>query len=955
MKIPEHNSPLKRIVLILLFGVAIGIADSSDAIAQTGKIAGKVTDAATGESIPGVNIVIERTTQGASTDADGRFVIIGVRPGTYTILVSFIGYARQRVTEVRVNLDLTTTMDFELTEEIIQGEEVIVVAKAVRVRKDVTSSDVRVDAETIARLPVTDLGQVLEIQAGVTVRNGIHIRGGRSSEVVYLIDGVPATDSFDGSTTVRLETAGVQELQVISGTYNAEFGNAMSGVINIVTKEGRSDRWGASAKLWTGGYMVGGSGGEDYLLGTNVAEFEEAGIQYRDVDAYSYLDHGVTDYQNVQGTIEGPLWGDRLTIFALGRYFANDGWLYGADIFNIDGSAGDSTLVPMNTYERLTWQGNIRFRASNKIILNLTGQGSNEESRPYSLFRRWSPDGRTNDFSDGLNLKLKMTHLISNTTFYTLNVATFEQKNSSRLYSSVSDGRYNDFDIAPPDTVEFTEGEFIDVLTGFGRYARGGTNLGRFKRKTRSYLVQGDLSSQVSRSHLLKTGFQFKVDNLELEQFNLIPGLDANGTQFDPFVPDIPIESSSAFVSFDNFNPITLSAYMQDKMEFETFIVNAGIRFDYFDARAQTPSDPSDPNIYNPQKKTNRYIDLNGDGVITSDEEIPENELTMEDREAYWWTSTTAKSQVSPRLGVAYPISEEGVIHFSFGIFFQIPTNNLLSQNFGFKLPTNPGSFGPFGNPDLDAQRTNMYEIGFKQGLSDFVVSATAYYRDVRSWVSTSAPILAALPGTNYVVFTNRDYANTRGIELGLERQFVDNWGFSMNYTFQVVEGSNSNPDEEFFASLSNAEPRLALLPLGWDQRHKFAGALFTGANTWGGAIRWRYEHGFPYTPTFASAAIVGSQVQPEFPTNSRRFTSSFEVDMNVYKEFTSRSVKFRLFAEIFNVFDSRVVTNVFSDTGEPDVTLDQKRTGSFDDGYWVRPDNYREPRRLQMGVEFVL
>ncbi|MDX1547898.1 MAG: carboxypeptidase-like regulatory domain-containing protein, partial [Rhodothermales bacterium] len=192
--------------LLLLSGLLLGVFAAPAAWAQTtGKIAGTVTDAATGEPLPGVNVLIEGTSQGTATGLDGEYVIIGVRPGTYTVVASFIGFATERREGVAVNVDLTTTVDFALREEVFEGEEVVVTAEAIAVRKDLTSSEARVTAETIDKLPVQEIGQVLNVQAGVTDRGGFHIRGGRSSEVVVMVDGVPVTDTFDGSTALQLE------------------------------------------------------------------------------------------------------------------------------------------------------------------------------------------------------------------------------------------------------------------------------------------------------------------------------------------------------------------------------------------------------------------------------------------------------------------------------------------------------------------------------------------------------------------------------------------------------------------------------------------------------------------------------------------------------------------------------------------------------------------------------
>lgn len=935
--------------LLLVAALSVG-----SAAAQSGKIAGRVVDAATGEPLPGVNVVIDGTLQGTATNLDGEFIIIGVRPGAYDVLASFIGFSVERKQGVRVNLDLTTTVDFSLQEEIIQGEEIVVTAEAETVRRDVTSSEARVTSETLDRLPVTELGQVLEVQAGITNRGGLHVRGGRSSEVVFMVDGVPVTDSYDGSTSVQLENDGIEELQVISGTFNAEYGNAMSGIVNVVTKEGSSEGFGGSVKLYTGSYLVSGDGGSDMIRGTNVAEYTRAGIQYRDVDPYSYLSLDPTHFYNAQIALEGPILGDRLTFFALGRLFSNDGWHYGARIFEPDGSAGDSSLVAMNNYERYSWQANLRLRLNRKMILNFITLGQSAEGRSASSYRRWAPDGRSYNFNDGFDAKIKFTHLLSARTFYTLNVATFRSKNQSYRYEDPFDDRYVDFDLVPPDSVEYTPGVFLPVLPGAWRFGRGGTDLGRFERETISYLVKGDISGQMGSNHLVKAGFQFKLDDMSLDGYTLQPAVDAaTGQTIEPFQSAIPVVSSSRHTYFEDFSPLSLSAYIQDKIEFENFIVNVGLRYDWFDSRAQLPADQEDPNIYNPFKPTNRFNDLDGDGVISVDEETADNAKTVAQREEYWWTDATAKAQISPRLGVAYPITQEGVIHFSYGIFFQIPTVNQMSEGFGYKIANQSGNYGPFGNPDLDAQKTTMYEIGFKQGIGDFVVDVTGYYRDVRSWVSTSIPIETYLPGINYVVFTNRDYANTRGVTVSLKRSYINNFGFDLSYTYQVVDGSNSNPADEFFSLQSNNQPTLALLPLNWDQRHKLAGAVYMGGSSWGGSFRFRFEDGFPYTPSFPQAAIVGNDVQPEFPRNSRRIPSSFEVDLSAYYELDLGTLRPRVFLEVYNVLDARSVVGVFSDTGEPDVTLDQLRTGQFDAGWFVQPGNYSEPRRIQLGVDF--
>ena len=918
----------------------------------TGKINGRIVDAESGEPLPGVNVLIEGIVQGTSSDVDGYYVIVGVRPGTYTLRASYVGYATERQEGIRISVDLTTTVDFTLREAVFEGEEVIVTAEAIRVRKDLTSSEARVTAETIDRLPVQELGQILSVQAGVTERGGFHIRGGRSSEVVVMVDGVPVTDTYDGSTALQLENDGIEELQVISGTFNAEYGNAMSGVINVVTKEGRNDRFGGAVEAYAGSYVIGGQGGSALLLGTNVDDYTSAeGFPYDQADIYSYLPVSPSHYANLNALAEGPLVKDRITFFGNVRYFENSGWLYGARIYNTDGTFGDSTLVPMNTWAKLSWQGNLRMQLSSNKFLNFIGLGSTSEgsASSYQNFR-WNPDGTATAYDDGIDLKLKFTHLVSARTFYAINVATFTKDVRRYRFASVSDPLYNDFALNPPDSVEVEPGVWRQVELSGSRFARGGMDMNRFQRQTRSYFLKGDVTSQLARYHLVKAGFEARLDQLSFEEYNIVPAINENGQVVEPFAPSVPPFQSFQFRSFDGVEPFTFSAYLQDKIEYDHFIVNAGVRLDYFDARAHVPADPADPNIYNPFKKVNLFRDTNGDGIITEEEEMDDNRLTVQDREAYWWTTTTPKLQVSPRLGVAYPITEEGVIHFSWGHFLQIPTLNRLFDNFGYKIPRQSGQHGPFGNPDLDAQRTVMYEIGIKQAIRSVVVDLTAYNRDVRSWVSTSRLIETELPGVTYVVYANRDYANTRGATLSLRRDYADGYGFDMSYTFQVVDGSNSNPDEEFFAAANQQEPRLALLPLAWDQRHKVAGALFVGGKNWGGSALMVWGTGFPYTPSFEEAALVGSDVQPEFPTHARRQPSTLQVDVDLFREFNLGRVRPRVFVHIFNVLDARNALAVYGDTGRPDVTFSAPLV-SADTGYFSRPNFFSEPRRVHAGI----
>ena len=184
-------------------------------------------------------------------DMEGYFTIYNVPPGIYSIRAQMIGYSEMIYTDVVVNIDLTTTLDFGLNVEVLKGEAVTVIAEKPMINKGLTASTAIVNSAVIDKLPVTELSDVLNLQAGFI--SG-HLRGGRKGEVAYWIDGVPVTDGYDGGTIVDVNKDMVAEMQLVSGAFNAEYGHAMSGIVNIVTKEG-SDKFGGNMNMYAGDFV----------------------------------------------------------------------------------------------------------------------------------------------------------------------------------------------------------------------------------------------------------------------------------------------------------------------------------------------------------------------------------------------------------------------------------------------------------------------------------------------------------------------------------------------------------------------------------------------------------------------------------------------------------------------------------------------------------------------------
>ena len=247
--------------VVIKFLITFFILSSSIIAGNTGKIFGKVTDEETNEPLAGVNVVIKNTGQGASTDIEGEFYLIGVPPGKYDIMISYIGYASLTIKDVLVRADLTSDLNIKIKVEAIEGAEVEVIADRLMVQKDITFTRKLVTEEDFANIPgFESSGDVFRMQAGaitdvqpirldmgdgqqLQVRDeslkNVHVRGGRGGEILYMVDGMPVTHPlYGGRSVLDLNVSDVSQVEILTGAFSAEYGQAQSGVVNITTKTG---------------------------------------------------------------------------------------------------------------------------------------------------------------------------------------------------------------------------------------------------------------------------------------------------------------------------------------------------------------------------------------------------------------------------------------------------------------------------------------------------------------------------------------------------------------------------------------------------------------------------------------------------------------------------------------------------------------------------------------------
>lgn len=959
-----------KLSLVLAFVLLVSVT----AQAQTGRIQGQIIEAGSGETLIGATVLIQGTSQGASADIDGFYRILNVRPGTYTLEFRYVGYSTRIVENVLVRTDLNTEINIELALEAFQGQEVIVQAEREVIIKDLTSSESRVSRDQIEKLPVQEVRDIISLQAGVTVGPGgsIHIRGGRASEVAYIVDGVRVTDDYDRSAGLRVENSAIEELQVVSGTFNAEFGQAMSGIVNIVSRSGTND-WRSNINIWGGDYGTA----NQRLFGGTPAGLKDANIR---------------QMYNVEGNISGPLIKDKLTLFVTARRFQNNGYLNGYNAFSPRGpilpnlnedqvtydwergynevpadnpvnnygdvidanlpwyvidetvSIGgvnyiryrdlgfrDSSLVSMTPYNSWSGQANLQYNMTKSIRLNLIGNYGRETSQGYDHGRRLVPEGRGTSQRDNYYLNFKTTFTPSATTFITTNLATRYNASKFSLYDSPYDPRYLNYDRV---------GSFGDAQGGVtGRFGRFGTDNGFFDRSTQSFIAKVEISSQVNKQNFVKAGLELQTDIMSFSNFGLQPlNVGPNIVLPDNLDPalaarlelGVPIANTPGHEKWTR-KPLLLAAYIQDKIEYEDLIINAGLRFDYFRSNGRVPVDSEDPDLFEPYA----------------------------DRPDSFWKSADAKFALSPRVGVAYPISSKGVIHFSYGFFFQIPDYNRLYNGEQLLLQQTSGVQGVFGNPNLNPERSIKYEIGLKQEIYEGVgLDVTAFYEDKRDYVSSGPFNNTANPTVRYGTWVNRDYANIRGLTMALNQRVSNKINIGFDYTFSIAEDSNSDPASEFFANVSRGDTTGSavtkfLTPSNWDRSHVFNSSLFYSGNEWGFNILQRFSSGLPYTPSSPIPALTGVSASRDVITNNARMPFIFSLDLNLYKNINIAGTTLRTFLNIYNLLDSRNVNFVYTDSGVPNGPLPSQRPAVVEELFYENPTAYSEPRRVQLGFSF--
>jgi len=846
---------------------------------QTGKVTGRIVDSGTKEPVIGANVIVEGTYLGAVADENGDYIIANIPPGNYKLVFSCVGYIKTTVEKVAVRIDQTSHVDMSLTPKTVQvSKEIFITATRPLVQKDITSTNSIISAEDLKKMPAEDMSTVVNLQAGVV--DG-HFRGGRSGEVAYLVDGIPVTDIFNGSMGLRVENSSIREMEVISGTFNAEYGQAMSGVVNTVTQDG-GDHYQVEAQAYVGNMVT--SHNDLFMNLEKIAR-----VQSRDV----------------QLTLSGPTGLGGLTFFATGRYYKDDGYLFGKRVYNVNDNAyaptGNGEYVAMDPERRYTLNGKLTY-SINKIKLSYSIFWNDRFYKDYDHSYAWSPDGIKSNYQNNTLQYFQLSHIPNSTFMQSLKISCGYYDYKGYLYEDPYDSRY----VSP----------YVGAAQTSYTFRHGGNDGSRYDRNTRTILGQYSMSDQIDKHNKIGLGAEVKFHKIYDHNMNLVLlndstlGYPANGV----------IGESGSNIKYTRF-PIEGAAYFQDKIEYDIMIINAGLRFDYFNPKASQLVDLRNP---------------------TKNPDFPGcNEFK----------AASVKTQFSPRFGVSFPITENGILRFSYGHFFQIPNFENLYTNPNFSVLPGQSLSSVLGNPDLGVQKTVMYEIGLQQVLFDILsVNLSFYSRDIRNLLGME--IINTYEGFKYARFINRDYANVRGFIITVEKRMADYFSAKVDYTYQIAEGNASDPYAQYNNNQTNppVEESKTVLPLDWDQRHTLNASLNVGQEDWNVGLLFEYGSGLPYTEDIK----VSQGVRFE---NGGRKPATYSLDLRAEKSFDYEKMHFKIFMLVYNLFDIKNELDVYSSTGRANADLNTKYYKDSDivgtntiAQYLLNPSMYSRPRDIRIG-----
>ncbi|GMR24823.1 MAG: hypothetical protein BMS9Abin39_0091 [Ignavibacteria bacterium] len=931
-------------VLLIVFSVFTNVFAQSSA----GKLAGKIVDSETREPLIGANIILLGTDLGAAADINGEYFILNIAPGQYDVKVSYVGYGEKIVTDIRIVGGIT----FELNVDLSSGFELqeIVVSDKKLFEENATNTVRIFDTDQINQLPVRGVEQLASLQAGVVIAEGsggaggnatINVRGGRGSEVLFIVDGVVQNDALFRQNFSQVSNGAIEQLAFQVGGFEAKFGQSQSGVINITTK----------------------SGSQNYSA-------------FIDVQSSTFTDD--FGYNIYTANFGGPIIpGQKDHTFFLS---AERGWFLdgnpsavGIDFPSIDKS---SSVLPGNSESLWRYSAKTYSNLGNQVTLRLGANVNTREFRNFVyLYSKANPEHNPRTERDNLSFSARLAQNFGSNTFYnlTLGYRIFKEERGDGVFFNDLEA-YGDTLTNPLMPIQGDDATLrqddVGIFTDPGR-------LNNFYRKINNQTFSGDfsLTSQLDK-HLIELGaggnynimryYDMAPMRLAIRNRDFI---DANGDTVSAFSRqrryedrrptrygyDVFGDENTSSDPLPAATPILAYAYIQDRFELEDLVLNFGVRFDYFDTKARVFVNPlvpfaggTDPNNFD------------------------DGDFKQKGSETY----------VSPRIGLGFPVTSSTVFHAQYGKFISQPR---LIDAFLFESDTwliqNTDNF-QFNDGVINNEQTTQYEVGFRQMFGDnaAALNITAFYKNTKGLTNVQQRFFFREEGgQRFIIFgaTNSDFGTVKGLALSLDIPRLQYFSLSVNYTFSLAEGTGSASNSSFTAAFrnTNGEVPNVIAPLDFDQRH--TGVINMNFFIPGGELGifeltmlnllFSFNSGRPYTPLETQNLLENATNFGDTKgyVNSRFAPGSFRIDLKLEKSFKIGNTFITPYVWVENLLDSKNIVNVWRSTGDATTTdylqtdvgkqLVEQNGPDWESDYKsleLDPNNFGIPRLIKLGVQ---
>jgi hypothetical protein len=848
----ERRAPTRRLVpltaLLLIVSIASPVPARAAPAGATGTVRGQVVDGRHPATEAQVTLV--GAGRGGVVDEQGWFTLSGVPVGPYPLRVLLLGRA-PRTIPVTVRPGVNDLGRIQVGEEVVtkETEEVVVYGTKKVIDPTNSSSRTTIGRDKLSDLPLDGLEDAVSLTTGVVNVNGaLHVRGGRDGEIKHKVDGITVANPLFGQAPA-IATLSVASADVFTGGLNAEHGDVLSGVVSILTREG-GDRFGGEVQWHTDRY------------GENTKTFNN-------YDRFTFGLGGPTPVRNLTWflTYEG-VWSDTdldagltrstrtiLDFLRFGNRQSNAINTNAKLAWRPGGEKGGSklTLEAIRNHAIVTPYSHMWSRRGFVQVTSVADTAADGAIRAIDRYGRWSFFAEDSTFR-AQNLADRVP--TADDRFEQLKAVWTHAPSERDVYTL----RLSRHAFATEQSVQGKEPWEYEIQSP--EYWTGNLendpffvthgDLPRFSRqRTATWTGKGDWTTTRFKGHTVKAGVEAIYNAVSLLAMQN-PNQEANG---------LPGLNRS---DFTNYNPEG-SAFLQDRWEYEGLVLNAGLRYDLFTPGPQIP-----------------------------DEDLPTGRY---------------KQQVSPRLGVAYPISDRDVLSFHYGWTFQTPNRNFVFENRGSQ-----STVAIRGNPDLEPETNISYQAAVQHLFSKDVSGQFAvFFKDIFGLISSRQEVDEAT-GLRVPVFVNRDYASARGFEAALTKRFSHKFSAEVNYTYSIASGVASDPN----TGLQFANGNLLYLPiseqaLDWDQRHTLnANLVLREKGRWGAAFLWTYGSGLPYTPTFRN----DRRPDPAF-RNTRRQPGHSTLSIVADKYFRMWGQDVTLFVDARNVLDAQSIANLSPDNAE--------------------------------------